>query len=699
MPTIPPKVSIVIPVYNTEQYLDECLRSVTGQSLRDLDIICIDDGSTDASGAILDDWASRDKRIRVIHQDNAGVSHARNVGLSVAIGEYLCFVDSDDYVSLVMCESLFELAQKEQADIVVFGGQTFPTVGWIDWCMDTSDEVCRNDSFEALFKKQGSNPLMCNKMYRRSLLEANGIRFNEGLKLGEDNAFQFCVFPHASVIAYCSDMFYFYRCEREGSALDLYHSDHYKKITLHFELVEYIVDQWKQKGFLAREGQGLLEWMVDFFYDDLQYMDYNFRFEFSNKLRVFCAEQGLLSYQANLSGEIREIADIVLSLPDQAQVDPVVTMVLKSALEQKHLISGFRSLANQFEQRIQIFCLADGNEITKSSLVELVNNDTRAQLIEFDTKNTWVDKVISEARGQYILFASLEDKYDAESIKKMVETATKYDADIVSIHDSNSSLRARHMDRFLEMPSQRGARDKENSHSVTPHELENCLFNMASLSSKNKLYKRSFVADLVVEGEHDPYAPLFNAIALMRAHTICPSEYRGFKIRYCYGCDALRAKKSADDLRVNYASLKNHLDEVGQYSTLHRTFANAYLSDCFSHLDTLDTFEARISFCEVFKTILKEDIQIELYPKGFFWVADDYETSWLLLNLSVEDFVQKSMFNTLDNVGDERAALLKLVKQLQKDSKEFHQSISYRAGRIVTYLPRKAATLIKRIRH
>ena len=106
------KVSVVIPVYNTYKYLPECLESVINQTLADIEIICINDGSTDFSSKILEEYASKDKRIKIISQNNQGVSCARNRGLEIARGEYIYFLDSDDKITLTALEELYDIAEK-----------------------------------------------------------------------------------------------------------------------------------------------------------------------------------------------------------------------------------------------------------------------------------------------------------------------------------------------------------------------------------------------------------------------------------------------------------------------------------------------------------------------------------------------------------------------------------------------------------
>ena len=114
-----PKVSIISPMYNVEKYLKKCLESYVNQTLIDIEIILVDDGSPDNSGKIADEYAKRDSRIRVIHKKNAGVSAARNDGLSIAKGEYVIFCDSDDWMNENACEILYSAAKKNNADISI----------------------------------------------------------------------------------------------------------------------------------------------------------------------------------------------------------------------------------------------------------------------------------------------------------------------------------------------------------------------------------------------------------------------------------------------------------------------------------------------------------------------------------------------------------------------------------------------------
>ena len=120
-----PAVSVIVPIYNVEKYLAECVDSILGQTFQDMEIILVDDGSLDASGQMADDYAARDKRVKVIHKENGGQSSARNAGMKIARGEYIYFCDSDDYISLDAIEILYETATKNDLDMVLFNADSF----------------------------------------------------------------------------------------------------------------------------------------------------------------------------------------------------------------------------------------------------------------------------------------------------------------------------------------------------------------------------------------------------------------------------------------------------------------------------------------------------------------------------------------------------------------------------------------------
>ena len=226
-------VTIIVPVYQVYQYLGECVESLIHQTYTDLEIILIDDGSTDGSELLCDEYARRDDRIKVIHQKNQGTSGARNTGLDHADGEYVAFVDSDDFVAPVYIETLHKLLRKYRADVAVCayrkgndkklqsvtGRMRFNNNSKADTCVKTlcmsSDKMLRN--WHGKYKKYET--VVWNKLYRRSVFDGNAntcrIHFPEGRKY-EDVMISHQIIANARRIALTTQALYLYRT-RENS--------------------------------------------------------------------------------------------------------------------------------------------------------------------------------------------------------------------------------------------------------------------------------------------------------------------------------------------------------------------------------------------------------------------------------------------------------------------------------------------------
>ena len=180
-----PKVSIIVPVYNTARYLARCLDSIAAQTFTDWECICVDDGSTDESGAMLDAYARRDARFRVIHQENGGVSRARNAGLDAARGEYVGFVDSDDWVEPETYELAYEAAAAHNADLVQ----------WDYVFEDNGKRIVGLSLAEGPFSVSKNATYFCPSMWHKlvflKLIYANHLLFPENIRLSEDRLFSF----------------------------------------------------------------------------------------------------------------------------------------------------------------------------------------------------------------------------------------------------------------------------------------------------------------------------------------------------------------------------------------------------------------------------------------------------------------------------------------------------------------------------
>ena len=168
-------VSIIIPVYNVERYLERCVNSVVNQTYSNIEILLIDDGSTDNSGTLADELGTRDERIKVVHQKNGGLSVARNTGLSIAKGNYIYFVDSDDYIDPDMIKTMYELLIKDDADFVCCGVDVVNDQGHVLYYNDDLDQYLKLNQKEAFYyhvvrENTYISTSSCDKLFRKELL-------------------------------------------------------------------------------------------------------------------------------------------------------------------------------------------------------------------------------------------------------------------------------------------------------------------------------------------------------------------------------------------------------------------------------------------------------------------------------------------------------------------------------------------------
>ena len=226
MPSNKPKVSIIVPVFNVEKYLDKCVKSVLSQTLKEIEVFLIDDGSSDKSWSIVQKYEKLDSRIVVMQQENAGAAVARNHGLERAKGEYIGFVDSDDYVDEDYFEKLYVAATENDADIAR---------AYVKAEIETSDKyqmAHSTEGYDYFYNVTSRRKVEANKLnltssnwlaiYRRSVLEKNNIRFVSEIRTGQDNIFNLHVSYFANKVVFVDEPSYYHMVRRDGSLMTGY---------------------------------------------------------------------------------------------------------------------------------------------------------------------------------------------------------------------------------------------------------------------------------------------------------------------------------------------------------------------------------------------------------------------------------------------------------------------------------------------
>lgn len=251
------RISIIVPVYNGERYLDKCIASILGQTHSDIELILINDGSKDSSGAICDDWAERDAQVKVIHQENRGVSAARNAGLEIATGDFIGFVDADDEIVPETYETA--LSQIGDCDIVMWDAVTV----WGDGrtqpdtipLLETDCTITKTDWTPQLLAQMAGSTWRC--LYRATCIA--GVRFAQGIKFSEDRLFNLYAMGRCASLRYLKTPLY-YRLMHGESAVHRYHEDYFEAYVLvHKAIMQALESHWNHDaGYVQVYNRQLL---------------------------------------------------------------------------------------------------------------------------------------------------------------------------------------------------------------------------------------------------------------------------------------------------------------------------------------------------------------------------------------------------------------------------------------------------------
>ena len=323
-----PIISIVVPVYNVELYLSDCLKSLREQTFQDIEIICVNDGSKDDSLQILTVAASCDPRIRIISKANGGLSSARNAGIQHARGRYIMFVDSDDFLVDTACQRVFETFTETEADLVVFGINIHPPEAGEDWVVSSTSPRNKYYSLfhpDIVFKEQ-SKPFAVRTACSTELLRATGILFDETVKYGEDMVFLFMLYPRAKTTAFISDKLYWYRYMRDDSLMATRSNDMKVKVKEHFLIIKRVMTDWRLLGLLETYPVELLNWALHYVLYDIRVQERDAQVELLKGLRdelieAFC-DVDLLSHP-KLNSSARQIYVAIIEMSFENSDPPI----------------------------------------------------------------------------------------------------------------------------------------------------------------------------------------------------------------------------------------------------------------------------------------------------------------------------------------------------------------------------------------
>jgi len=417
-----PSVSILVPVYNVEKYLEECIDSIINQTLRNIEIICINDGSTDGSTEILERYAKKDKRVKIISKKNTGYGNSMNMGIDAATGEYIGIVESDDFAELNMFETLYKEARENDLDVARCNFYYYKTSDKSDvkskqaWV--PHNKVYAPADEHIVFHQQ---PSIWANIYKTSFIKDNGIRFLETPGASyQDTAFSFKVYSLAE------------RFKMIDAALIHYRTDNTASSSIQATTKVYCVcDEYREIWRFVRE-KGLYE-KYRYLIPNLQYKGYKWNY---NRLaapyneefmKVWCEEFAEIFERGNISDKVfpkKEYEDalsIAIKKDEEPESEkPLLSIVVPVYNMEKYLVKCLDSLINQTLKNIEIICVNDGS--TDSSLEmlrEYEHKDSRIKII--DKKNGGLSSArnagMEVAQAEFIGFMDSDDWVEPETYK------------------------------------------------------------------------------------------------------------------------------------------------------------------------------------------------------------------------------------------------------------------------------------------
>ena len=449
-----PKISIIVPCYNVEKYIEKCIESLETQTLKDYEVLCVDDGATDATPAILEELAKRNPRIKIVHRINGGLSAARNSGMKVAKGKYIGFVDGDDWVDNKMFEELSQaLDEHPSSELAMCGVETI---------FKYRVSVEEKKGYDKYFRIQqfgefkidssfyGINKPCWNKLYRRDFLENNGIIFPEGMN-NEDEVFHYFVMSRATHITFVKGDWYKYmrygtgiiadqeKSYTETNALPDYFTKvwplliEYVKRDARYDLLPDMIitllsKAWAFKGDYTDRFVSTLLHRLDY-PTVADYIDINP--DSTTRMQL----QGL--YDMNATEIITDVNLSLLPLASaviEAVESPKYSFVLPVYNSSRYLIRCFDSILAQTYQNFEVICVNDGSTDCSA---ELLNNyarlDKRIRVITQENKGAFVTRKVGAlaAKGEYILFVDPDDWVDKDLCEQIKAKLSERDVDIV----------------------------------------------------------------------------------------------------------------------------------------------------------------------------------------------------------------------------------------------------------------------------
>ena len=647
-----PKVSVVIPVYNAERYLRTCLDSVVNQTLENIEIIIINDGSTDGSLRIIEDYAERDNRITVFDGPNVNVSHATNIGLDMASGEYVARVDADDYIKPTMYAEMYKTASENNLDVlktdhINFTGEydTFRQIykDKLSGGMKTYYNEVLSDDINAPDEKttykylyNAHNSIMWDGLYRRDFLNEYNIRWNEDVTSGADNGFFFQTVALAKRFMTVNKAYYFHRKDNNDSIVH----DKNKIARNFFTEYRYIKNKLKNLGKFDNVREHYYKRKMGDYSSALRRIPFEMKMGFVlNMSEDFAEDCNSGDFTDNIDAKISRFVNLVVGDPygfyfNYLDTNYKVSVIMPIYNASKFLRRTLDSVVNQTLKEIEIILVDDGS--TDNSL-EIMKEYQQADELDRITVISQANAGAGAARNAGLKVA--HGKYlsilDADDVFNLNMLAVAYQkirgkAQIIIFRSEEVDYmtgKSKPINYSIEEKQLPVAYEQVFS----PNKLKGNPFKFVCGWTWDKLFERKFIIEnnLKFQEIHRNNDSYFTYNALLSADRIMAIENVFIKRYVNHGSNlSLSYDKCWRDFIFNYSQIRKKLIETDRFERLKKYFQEKILVSLVWVLtDAIQTDEARSEF---FDYLLKDGLaDFEMKDKTIDYFAASYKNYFL----------------------------------------------------------------------
>ncbi len=695
-----PKISVIIPCYNAEKYLDLCIQSVLNQTLQDIEILCVDDGSQDRTVEMLQGYAARDSRLKVLCQKNLFAGVARNTGMDAATGEYFAFLDSDDTYERDGLEKAWAIAKEQDLDMLKLSSYLLD---------DATGEVTANDHYSHTrfpqknqvlsFRDAPKNFLNCadvawNGLYKAEFIRSNGIRFNN-FRCVNDRSFYISCLTRAKRILVADEYLTCYRRNIAGSLVSIRHrffqcqtgsyclirdilrenevSPSDRRMAMQLELHQIFL--WYQK-FLDggvntfQVEQVIREFMKTFDENDVG-RDFLDRFPFRNHLSRFRDSLSLQWQTEVLPGE------------------PAVSVIVPVHNSVRFLTECLESILLQSFRDFELICVNDGSTDASAEILEcFAQADCRVRILTQPQSGAGAarNNAIQVARGKYLVFVDSDDKIDQNFLKLLHTTAEANKADVVVTPWYNWSgvgdgvpMRNWFADKYL-----------PKGQAFSWADAPDYILTFTSGGPGGKLFRREFILEKQVKFLQIRRSEDFNFIfcAIASAQRVVNLTDSGYYYRN--NPTSLENTKDQSPLLFWEATetFGENLKQLPYFDQLKRGYLNNAINRMALNLKAMNSYEGFREVYAKFREVAHDKLELDQHEEEYFFDTTSYNFLMPLMAYDrAEDFLYARYKQSL--LPNNQLALLQ---------SHFERSASYRIGRFITFIPRKCRGLLDCIR-